>query len=162
MHCRLKDGWQSRKEVSVMKIKRLLSRIMGTGLSLLLLIQFSGCGTLLYPERRGQHSGRLDIGIMILDGVGLIFFIIPGLIAYGVDFTTGAIYLPGGHARGSLSTGREVRVIVTDEAGLSQAKIDAIVARETGIAPRTLGMGTKMSYAVDSREELIARVVNGN
>lgn len=145
-----------------MKIKRLIARVMGTGLSLLLLAQLSGCGYILYPERRGQHSGRLDIGIVILDGIGLIFFIIPGLIAYGVDFTTGAIYLPGGHARGSSPIDQEVLVIATDADGLSQAKIDAIIARETGIPRQTLESGTKVSYAVDSREELIAKVANGN
>ncbi|MDX1268386.1 MAG: hypothetical protein R3311_13565, partial [Oceanisphaera sp.] len=26
----------------------------------------------------------------------LLFFIVPGVIAFAVDFTTGAIYLPGG------------------------------------------------------------------
>jgi hypothetical protein len=55
----------------------------------------SACGTILYPERRGQDAkGDLDIGVVLLDGVGLLFFLIPGIIAYAVDFSTGAIYLP--------------------------------------------------------------------
>jgi hypothetical protein len=56
-----------------------------------LIIQLAGCGTIIYPERRGQTGGRIDVGIVILDAVGLFFFIIPGLIAFGVDFTTGAL-----------------------------------------------------------------------
>lgn len=54
----------------------------------------SGCGLLLYPERRGQPGGRLDWGVVLLDGIGLLLFFIPGVIAFAVDFATGAIYLP--------------------------------------------------------------------
>ncbi|MGI8980958.1 MAG: hypothetical protein ACR2FY_17155 [Pirellulaceae bacterium] len=55
-----------------------------------------GCGTIMYPERRGQRSGTLDPGIVVLDGLGLLLFFIPGVIAFAVDFATGAIYLPEG------------------------------------------------------------------
>lgn len=54
----------------------------------------TGCGTILYPERRGQPGGRLDWGVVLLDGIGLILFFIPGVIAFAVDFASGAIYLP--------------------------------------------------------------------
>jgi hypothetical protein len=75
----------------------------------------SGCGTLIYPERRGQPKGQLDWGIVALDGLGLLLFLVPGLIAFAVDFGTGAIYLPPGQTsdgysgeptapRGELST----------------------------------------------------------
>ena len=57
----------------------------------------SGCGTILYPNRRGQSRGRIDVGVALLDALGLLFFIIPGVIAFAVDFSTGAIYLP--HSR---------------------------------------------------------------
>lgn len=59
-----------------------------------------GCATIFFPERQGQRSGKVDPNILILDGVGLLFFLIPGLIAFGVDFATGAIYLPPGVERG--------------------------------------------------------------
>lgn len=53
------------------------------------------CGTLLYPERRGQpHSGRLDPGVVLLDAAGLLLFLVPGIVAFAVDFGTGAIYMP--------------------------------------------------------------------
>ena len=51
----------------------------------LLVLQLSGCGTLLYPERRGTESGKLDADIVLLDAVGLLFFIIPGVIAFAID-----------------------------------------------------------------------------
>ena len=60
--------------------------------------QLAACGTILYPQRRGQTAGRIDPGVAVLDGVGLLFFIVPGVVAFGVDFATGAIYLPHGHS----------------------------------------------------------------
>nr|WP_269783542.1 hypothetical protein [Marinibactrum halimedae] len=58
----------------------------------------SACGTILHPERRGQSGGQLDPAIVVLDAVGLLMFFVPGVVAFAVDFTTGAIYLPRGHA----------------------------------------------------------------
>lgn len=54
----------------------------------------AGCGTIMYPERRGQPSGRLDTRVVALDAIGLIFFFVPGVVAFAVDFATGSIYLP--------------------------------------------------------------------
>ena len=55
----------------------------------------AGCGMILHPERRGQPpGGGLDWGIVALDGIGLLLFFIPGVIAFAVDFATGAIFLP--------------------------------------------------------------------
>jgi len=66
------------------------------------------CGTLIYPERRGQTGGRIDPAVAILDGVGLLVFIIPGLIAYAIDFSTGAIYLPSSHKKSEGENGMKV------------------------------------------------------
>ena len=61
----------------------------------------SGCGTIFFSQRQQQsHSSKLDPNILILDGVGLLFFVIPGLVAFGVDFYTGAVYLPPDVKRG--------------------------------------------------------------
>lgn len=66
-----------------------------------LILPTSGCGTLLFSERQDEvHSQKLDPNILILDGVGLLFFIVPGLVAFGIDFYTGAIYLPDGVEKG--------------------------------------------------------------
>lgn len=55
----------------------------------------SGCGTILHPERRGQpHNHQIDWKVAALDGLGLVLFFVPGVIAFAVDFYTGAIYLP--------------------------------------------------------------------
>lgn len=58
--------------------------------------QLAACGTLIYPERQGQKGGKLDLGVVALDALGLLFWFVPGVVAFGVDFITGAIYLPGG------------------------------------------------------------------
>ncbi len=67
-----------------------------TLLVVVLVWQLTGCGTLLYPARRGTESGRLDADIVVLDAIGLLFFVIPGVIAFVVDLATGTIYLPSG------------------------------------------------------------------
>lgn len=65
-----------------------------------ILTNLTACGTILYPERKGHAGGgQLDPSIVVLDGVGLLCFIVPGVIAYAVDFSNGTIYLPGGSGK---------------------------------------------------------------
>ena len=75
---------------------RTRSRVIGGLLAVSLLTQLAACGTLFYPDRRGQIEGRIDPAIAALNAIGLLFYVIPGLIAFGIDFATGAIYLPEG------------------------------------------------------------------
>ena len=62
-----------------------------------LLANLAACGTILYPERKGQGHGNLDVGVVILDALGLLLYFVPGVIAFAVDFSNGTIYLPQGH-----------------------------------------------------------------
>ncbi|BDX03216.1 hypothetical protein MACH16_19640 [Marinomonas pontica] len=73
-----------------------VTRITKGVVAALLITQVTACGTLLYPERRGQTNGQIDVGVAALDAIGLLFFFVPGVVAFGVDFITGTIYLPGG------------------------------------------------------------------
>lgn len=95
-----------------------------------LVFQLIGCGTILYPERRGQTSGRIDAGVAILDAIGLLFFIIPGVIAFAVDFSTGAIYLPG-TSTASVDY-EDIKKVEFDPANASMASIERIIEDETG------------------------------
>ncbi len=61
----------------------------------LILFVLSSCGTILYPERRGHKGGELDPAVVVLDALGLLFFIIPGVVSFAVDFDTGCIYMGG-------------------------------------------------------------------
>jgi hypothetical protein len=96
----------------------------------------TSCGTLLYPERRGQPRGVIDPGVLLLDAVGLIFFVVPGLVAFAVDFSTGAIYYPPAPYGGPVTQNgfrRDdlVRVDVPKEE-LTRSRIEQVVSEETG------------------------------
>ena len=97
-----------------------------------LIVQLVGCGTLMYPERRGQKAGRIDVGVAVLDGIGLLFFLIPGIIAYAVDFSNGTIYLPG-TARNYLNL-KDVKQVKFNPKHYTNATIEGIVKEETGYA----------------------------
>ena len=60
----------------------------------------SSCATILFPERRGQPHGKLDPNALVMDAGMLIFWIVPGVVAFLVDYATGAIYLPPGAEEG--------------------------------------------------------------
>lgn len=90
-----------------------------------------GCGTILHPERRGQPAGRLDWGVVLLDGLGLIFFLIPGLIAFAVDFATGAIYLPPEYSTPGVPLVRgKFKKLQSSQPRPSMAEVEALVSAE--------------------------------
>ncbi len=96
-------------------------------------ISLTGCGTLMYPERRGQMAGPLDWKVVAFDALGLLLFFIPGVIAFAVDFSTGAIYLPaGGYAKSSPNgqSRQLVRVDVPPDR-LTPDKIERVVSQHT-------------------------------
>jgi len=99
-----------------------------------LTLQAAACGTLLYPERRGQKSGEIDVKVAVFDGIGLLFFIIPGVVAYIVDFSTGAIYLPAGtNNRLELEGASSVVVKVDPVLLLNPGAVREIVSKEMGL-----------------------------
>lgn len=93
------------------------------------------CGTLLHPERQGLRSGRLDPAIVVLDAVGLLFFFVPGIIAFAVDFATGAIYLPpdefGYIPQGGVAP-QQLRRVDTGNSALDRRQVEAVVLQQTG------------------------------
>ena len=113
------------------------ARFMSLSLFGLLEISAVGCGTILYPARRGQPAGQLDWGVVALDAVGLLFFFIPGVIAFAVDFNNGTIYLPsGGSEPPQLSTDLTQKTpltsIATSPQQLTPQLIEQTLARHTG------------------------------
>jgi hypothetical protein len=99
-----------------------------------LAFSLTSCGTLLYPERRGQPVGRLDLGVVALDGVGLLLFFVPGVIAFVVDFATGAIFLPPEYSLVTPPTGSDLRMVRVDPAELTPGRVEAVVREHTGRA----------------------------
>lgn len=78
-----------------MKARNLIRKVTAIAL-LTAVLNLTACGYLLYPERKGQSGGRLDTAVFLLDAAGLLFGIIPGVIAFAVDISTGTIYVPQG------------------------------------------------------------------
>ena len=108
-------------------------------LSLLIPIQLVSCGTILYPERRDQRSGQVDVAVVLMDAIGFFFFTIPGVIAFAVDFSTGAIYLPPSKAhskrysqRQESATERISHSLRIDPRNLTPETITRALAEETG------------------------------
>lgn len=96
-----------------------------------LAVGLSGCGTILHPERKGQVDGRIDPGVALLNSVGLLFFFVPGVIAFAVDFSNGTIYLPGG-ASADASIKRDVqRISFTGKP--DQAELERLIREQAGI-----------------------------
>ena len=114
----------------------------------------AGCGTIFYPERRGQRGGRLDAGVAVMDGIGLLFFIIPGVIAFCVDFGDGAIYLPG-TGRGPLTL-NGLRRVNFGSRRASAAEIERLVRENTGVAVKLDGKAVQF-VELDTKDEMVAR-----
>ncbi len=108
---------------------RIPSRVIGGVLTASLLTQLSACGTVFYPDRRGQIDGRIDPAVAVLNAVGLLFYVIPGLIAFGIDFATGAIYLPDNTY--SMAPEKLQEAIGAD-GKVDQARLKAIIESEIG------------------------------
>lgn len=109
---------------------RIPSRVIGGVLVAALLTQMTACGSIFFPDRRGQIDGKVDPVVIGLDAIGLLFYIIPGLIAFGVDFATGAIYLPGG------STAQvnpvKLQPAIKADGSIDNSKLQAILESELG------------------------------
>lgn len=109
---------------------RIASRLIGAALVGTLLTQLTACGSIFYPDRRGQIDGKVDPAIAVLDAVGLLFYIIPGLIAFGIDFATGAIYYPPGQT--AQVDPAKLKDAVNADGSVDNLKLQAILESELG------------------------------
>ncbi len=119
-----------------------------------LFLQSIGCGTFLHPERRGQPPGRIDPAVVLLDGLCLLLFFVPGVIAFAVDFTTGAIYLPPdyyGQAEPGPFDPEKCEVIHVPPSELTREKLETILAERTG-RPVKLEPGTYQVRPLEGQE----------
>ncbi|WP_109513974.1 polyribonucleotide nucleotidyltransferase [Pseudomonas ovata] len=135
---------------------RLASRLIGGVLAATLLTQLSACGSIFYPDRRGQIDGKVDPAIVVLDALGLLFYVIPGVIALGVDFATGAIYYapneqaqvdpvrlkPAVKADGSVDT-QKLQVILEQELGRTFPLDDPRLIQHKGSLEQLASLGLR-------------------
>jgi hypothetical protein len=131
---------------------------MATALTAGMAVLFASCGTVLYPERRGQPAGRLDTGVVLLDGIGLLVFLVPGVVAFVVDFSTGAIYLPPEQAKLPPAVETELRKIHVNPAELTPERVAAIVREQTGDA-FTLRPGEYRATRIERLDQFSPQVV---
>ncbi|CAH1044357.1 hypothetical protein [Halomonas sp. TD01] len=113
------------------------------------IVTLSGCGTLFHPERKGQLSGNVDPVVAIANGVGLLFFIVPGVIAYAVDFSNGTIYLPS-------ASSASVDIHHLDDA-MDVASLEKLLSDKAG-KPVSLENELLMMEEVASLDEALAMV----
>jgi hypothetical protein len=116
---------------------------------------------MFYPERKGQMSGDVDPVVAIANGVGLLFFIVPGVIAYAVDFSNGTIYLPSAssasvdiHHLDDAMDVASLEKLLSDKAGQPVSlENELLVIEEMGSLDEALAM-VRMSGVLD--EERLA------
>lgn len=109
---------------------RTQNRVIGGLLVAALFTQLTACGTLFFPDRRGQIEGRIDPVVAGLNAIGILFYVLPGLIAFGIDFATGAIYLPGGLT--SQVAPQDLQNLVDADGKIDPLKLKALIEVQTG------------------------------
>ncbi len=122
-------------------------------------INLIACGTIMYPERKGQREGRLDPSIVILDAVGLLFFLIPGVIAFAVDFDNGCIYLPGG--KHSTKTTNDIKIVRFNPRSTSPSDLARLIEQNVG---KKIAFNDKkmLVYSLDETKDARTLVLNAN
>ncbi len=117
-----------------MNLKKRIFKLLSVTILVLFLFEFTSCGSIIYKERVfKKHSRRVDPKVAIMDGILMFFFLIPGAVAFGVDFATGAIFLPHGKkAWSTLNRPDEITVIKVDPEKLNKEMIEKILSEYTG------------------------------
>ena len=139
-------------------MKRFISAICLTSV----ILQTAACGTVLYPERKNQGQGKLDIGVVALDGIGLLFFIVPGVIAYAVDFNNDTIYLPKGRYSELDTNVRTSEMSAIHLDNMTDENIRKAVFNETG---KDISAGKAQVFKVNAQGEkvpVLKQAVNPN
>jgi hypothetical protein len=136
-------------------------RFVGKCFTILMAVQMASCGTVLYPERRGQPVGRLDAGVVALDAVGLLLFLVPGVVAFAVDFATGTIYLPPERPYfSSTPPGRPLQTVQLNPAEITPQRLEAILGEQTGQSIR-LEPGTYRAAKISQIQEFTPETLAG-
>lgn len=131
-----------------------MTKIIAASLTLGFIVQLTGCGYLLYPERKGQSGGNIDPAVAIMDGLGLLLFLVPGVVAFAVDITNGTIYLP--HGKRSRLSQAEMEQVIHDKQVNQQALVDALKAK--GLVDKNLSAADLQISAVQTTAQAEAQL----
>lgn len=94
----------------------------------------TGCGTLLHEERVGQPRGGLDDvdwTVAGMNAIGLVFFFVPGVIAFAIDYYNGSLFYPPEHCGPTQNAQLNQIKISSDQ--ISVAQIEQTLKKELGI-----------------------------
>lgn len=134
--------------------RRALRRIFSGLAGQAVLATTVGCGTILHPERKGQPAGRIDRKIAALNGLGLILFFVPGVIAFAVDFNNGTIYLPADNSA-SVQPEQDLRAVSCGTRRPVYSDIERVLQREAKVTVQ-LREPRVRRYALSSIKEFWA------
>jgi hypothetical protein len=113
--------------------RRKLIKMVAFAAMLFVVVQTGACGFILYPERKGRTNGRIDPGVAILDAILLLPGILPGVIAFAVDFVTGCIYISYNQADiDTLKPGGDPDTMTTASSSLDVKALERILSEYAG------------------------------
>lgn len=136
---------------------KILTKAIATSLTLVMVLELTACGTIFYPERKGTKSGSIDPVVAVADAIGLLFFFIPGIIAFAVDFSNGTIYTS--HGRHSSLTPDELKS-VTPNGKVDRKALSELISKKLG-KPVNLDAPNVQTKKFSSEESLMA-YLNGS
>ncbi len=124
-----------------------LSPVRAVALATLLTFAAStiGCGYILYPERRGNHGGRIDGGTLVMDLLWLLPGIVPGVIFLIVDFTSGAMYVNGRVAMRAAPNGN-LALALADSPVPATLELRVVTASHRVLDDRTTPVGPTIHH----------------
>ncbi|MCI5150078.1 MAG: hypothetical protein D3916_11935, partial [Candidatus Electrothrix sp. MAN1_4] len=82
--------------------------------------------------------------------IGLLLFLVPGVVAFAVDFATGAIYLPYGSSDLNLSPTnlKNAEVVHVEPTSLNRSEIASIVKEKIGKDVELASPATRVAKVV--------------
>ncbi len=116
---------------------------------------------MMHPERRGQTGGQIDKEVAILDGIGIVLFIIPGLMRTPLISPSAPFIrrrVPAAMMANGDGVDGGIRVVRVDPEQLSAQAVADIVYAQTGRLVRFDDPGLRVVDAdddIDGRAELV-------
>lgn len=135
-------------------IKKTVTKMIAVSVSAIMILQLTACGTIFYPERKGTKSGELDPIVVVADAIGLMFFFIPGVIAFAVDFSNGTIYKSG--KRHSSLTPAELKSISVN-GKVDKKALSVLMNKKLGLAVNLDSSNVQMKK-FNTEAELLAHL----
>ena len=115
----------------------MFKKSMLVALAGVLMLQLTACGTLFYGERKGKPaSSQIDPAVLVLDCCGLLFGIIPGVVAIVIDYRNKAIYYTKAEVKAmnsaSIDSIDRSRMVAVKMDEMSNEAIEQALSRQLG------------------------------